>query len=124
MMAAIARAPTDTPTVDVWAALVRMSRSTLEHRCRVAGARPKDALALGRLLRATSVSDPGNWRPEDGLDVLDHRTLVDLLTRGGVVTHWHNRRPEVSELFANHAFEVPAASLEILAAWFDDEDEA
>ena len=120
---AMAQSPTDVPTVEAWATLLRLSRRTLEYRCRAAGARPKDALALGRLLRALTVGEGGVWCPEQVLDVLDHRTVESLLTRAGVVGHWHGRRPAVRELLADHALEIPTAVGHILAARLASEHE-
>jgi hypothetical protein len=110
----VVMAEADVPTMSDWARLARMKDRTLRARCEVAGARPKDSLDIGRLLRAVRVGDPEDWRPEAALVYLDGRALRHLLVRGGVVTWHHRRRPGMGTVLSENAFAIPRACLEAL----------
>jgi AraC-like DNA-binding protein len=114
-VARIPEAPFDPGTLDGWAALLAMSRSTLQNRCRTAGALPRDSLALGRLMRAIRLGDPVQWRPEDVLDITDERTVGSLLRRGGLAPFRHQKRPSLDVLFFRHGFSISPAPLVALA---------
>jgi AraC-like DNA-binding protein len=114
-VARIPDAPFDPATLDGWATLLAMSRSTLQNRCRTAGVLPKDSLAFGHLMRAIRLGDPVQWRPEDVLDITDERTVSSLLRRGGLATFRHQKRPSLDVLFFRHGFSIPPAALLALA---------
>jgi hypothetical protein len=110
----VVSADTDVPTVADWARLTRLSERTLRIRCGAVGARAKDSLELGRLLRTIMVSDPDEWRPETYLDYADPRTLQRLLVRGGVVAWYRRQRPALTTVLNSSAFGIPRACLQIL----------
>jgi len=80
-IAAVALADKDTSSFDAWAALLKMSASTLRNRLREEGIKGRDGLAFGRVARAITRGDPNDWRPEDVMQVMDERTLGRLLVR-------------------------------------------
>lgn len=53
----------------------------------MAGIGPRRSLVFGRLLRAVCLSEGGRRKPENLLDVVDQRTLLGLLRRGGFDRH-------------------------------------
>lgn len=113
----VATASHDTPSLDAWARLMRMSRSTLCHRCRAAGARPKALLDLGRVVRTIALGDPRRWQPEQWLVTFDERTVLALLARVGVKPAYHREKPTVSTVLAQQAAVLPAPTLAALERW-------
>jgi hypothetical protein len=68
----------------------------------MAGERPKDVLALARLLRVIHRRGMHGDRPQDCLDVVDRRTLSGLLRRGGVLSGQPDDLPRaISEFVKN-----------------------
>jgi hypothetical protein len=112
LVVAVACADIDVPTLEDWGRLVRLSSRTLCSRCQAAGARPKDSLDLGRLLRVLRVGDPCNWHPEEYLDIIDPRTFARLLSRGGLDEVRDGVRPSVTQFLSRHRFDLPDVGIE------------
>ena len=83
MITAVAKAPTDTRTVEAWAALVHMSRPSVVRRCLRVGVHAKQALDLGRLIRIVHSAEV-HPVPMDNLDSFDLRTVRAMLGRAGM----------------------------------------
>ena len=107
-------APTDVPTIDHWARLLGVSRSTLRNRCRAVGAGPKASLNVARIARTLRLGDPACWRPEDVLADLDPRTCLSLLEQTGLRAYHHAARPTISTLLAQMATGIPGSCLHAL----------
>jgi AraC-like DNA-binding protein len=76
--------PFDPKTVALWAQAVGVSEGALRDRCRAAGCRPKQSLDFARLLRAVVQSQERGWDPFNLLDIVNERTMKNLMKRGGV----------------------------------------
>ena len=113
-IAAIALADSDTSSFEAWAALLKMSASTLRNRLREEGVRGRDALAFGRVARAIIRGDPNDWRPEDVMHVMDERTLGRLVVRAGVHSGRHGARPALATLFSSRSVTLPREPRRIL----------
>ncbi len=77
--------PFDPKTVALWARAIGVSEGALRDRCRAAHCRPKQSLDFARLLRALVKSQEHGWDPFNLLDIVNERTMKNLLRRGGVV---------------------------------------
>lgn len=84
MIMAVVRAPDDIRSVESWARFVGMSRRALYSRFANTRIEPKDALDLGRLLRAAGRATVGRQDIRGLLDCADDRTVAHLLDRAGV----------------------------------------
>jgi CheY-like chemotaxis protein len=71
--------PTDLRTVADWAHSIGASASALRNWCRVARMSPRRALVFTRMLRAVLLLEGGRQKIENVLDVVDWRTLRNLL---------------------------------------------
>ena len=69
--------PDDTRTLEEWASVAHVSRSTLENRCHAAGVLAKPTLDLLRLIRVVQASGTAGCPPELLLDA-DSRTIIRL----------------------------------------------
>ena len=78
--------PRDLRTIADWGREIGAGTSTLRVWCRAARVSPKASLDLARLLRAILKSQAESARcdPADFLDIVDQRTLRNLLRRAGV----------------------------------------
>jgi hypothetical protein len=76
--------PFDPKTVALWAQASGVSEGALRDRCRAARCRPKQALDFARLLRAVVQSQQHGWDPFNLLDIVNERTMKNLMKRGGV----------------------------------------
>jgi DNA-binding response OmpR family regulator len=74
-------APQDPRTMELWGRFIGASAGTLRSWCRMAGLSPKRALNTARMIRAINFSSSLR-RPEDIFNVIDRRTLRQLLTLG------------------------------------------
>ena len=113
-IAAVALADKDTSSFDAWAALLKMSASTLRNRLREEGIKGRDGLAFGRVARAITRGDPNDWRPEDVMQVMDERTLGRLLVRAGVHSNRHGARPPLTAVFSSRGLTLPREPRRIL----------
>jgi ActR/RegA family two-component response regulator len=91
----------DPKTLQEWASLAGMNRSSLCESCRLVGVRPHDARDFARTLRALTLASVRGCQPDVLLDVSDRRTLKILLDRAGVGFAF-GRRPTVWEHFIRH----------------------
>ena len=76
--------PFDPKTVALWAQAIGVSEGTLRDRCRAARCRAKSSLDFARLLRAVVQSQQHGWDPFNLLDIVNERTMRNLMKRGGV----------------------------------------
>jgi hypothetical protein len=76
--------PFDPKTVALWAQAIGVSEGALRDRCRAARCRPKRSLDFARLLRAVVQSQQHGWDPFNLLDIVNERTMKNLMSRGGV----------------------------------------
>jgi hypothetical protein len=79
LVIAVLSAMEDPRTLGDWARGVHMSEPALRAACYMAGARPRSALSLARLLRALSLAPSAGCAPSALLDVRDERTLKALI---------------------------------------------
>jgi hypothetical protein len=81
---AVLDCPFDPRTVAMWAHAIGVSEGALKDRCRAARCRPKGSLDFARLLRAVVRSQEHGWDPFNLLDIVNERTMRNLMSRGGV----------------------------------------
>jgi hypothetical protein len=74
----------DPKTIDAWGAFIGASGSAIRQWCRSARVRPKASLDFARVLRAVVLSQGRTWDLYNLLDIVDERTMRNLLLRGGV----------------------------------------
>jgi hypothetical protein len=74
----------DPKTLAGWGRTIGASRSALRAWCRAAHIQPRRALDFARLLRAVVISQGKTFDLSNLLDVVDDRTTIRLLKRGGV----------------------------------------
>lgn len=88
MVGPVLRAPEDPRTLVDWGRLCGLSASGIKVRCRVAGIRPKLALDFCRLLRIVTHDEPASRerRILGQLNIIDERTMRQLLRRAGIST--------------------------------------
>jgi hypothetical protein len=116
--------PFDPKTVALWAQAIGVSEGALRDRCRAARCRPKPSLDLARLLRAVVQSQQYGWDPFNLLDIVNERTMKNLMKRGGVTDLLAPNTPLTPRgfLFKQHfvtnatAIEAVAASVQCLIA--------
>lgn len=89
--------PTDVRTLNAWGQRVGVSRGALRVWCQAAGVSARSCLDFMRVLRAVLVADAGPWDLLSILDVVDKRTLTQLLERGNVRELCGSGRPSVQE---------------------------
>ena len=76
--------PTDPRTLSAWGQSVGVSRGALRVWCTAAHVQARSCLDLLRVLRAIVLSGNRGWDLFSALDVVDERSLVRLLNRGGM----------------------------------------
>jgi hypothetical protein len=76
--------PTDLRTRSAWGQRVGVSRGALRAWCTAAHVQARSCLDFLRVLRAVVLSEPRAWDLFSTLDVVDERSLIRLLDRGGV----------------------------------------
>lgn len=86
-VAPIVESPRDPRTMAGWSGCIAASPGAIRNWCFMAGIGPRRSLVFGRLLRAVCLSEGGRRKPENLLDVVDQRTLLGLLRRGGFDRH-------------------------------------
>jgi ActR/RegA family two-component response regulator len=109
----------DPKTLQEWASLAGMNRSSLCESCRLVGIRPHDARDFARTLRALILSSDRGCQPDVLLDVSDRRTLKVLLDRAGM-GFASGPRSTVWERFIRHQLFIPTNNegLRLLADLF------
>jgi hypothetical protein len=97
--------PTDPRTLTRWGQAVGVSRGALRVWCKAAGVQARQCLDFLRVLRAIVQSTDRDWDPFNLLDVVDQRSLVRLLNRGGVEQLWRSERlPTIDEFLQRQRF--------------------
>jgi hypothetical protein len=76
--------PTDPRTLAAWGQRVGVSRGALRVWCKAARVSARSSLDFLRVLRAVILSENQTWDLFSTLDVVDERSLIRLLDRGGV----------------------------------------
>jgi hypothetical protein len=74
---------TDARTISAWGRSIAVSPGALRNWCRTAGIPARRSLVFGRLLRAVYLAEQGRHKLENVLDVVDRRTLLNLLKCAG-----------------------------------------
>jgi hypothetical protein len=115
-VAGILDCPFDPRTVALWGRAIGVSEGTLRDWCRVAQCRPKSSLDLARLLRAVVQSQDQSWDPFNLLDVVNERTLKNLLRRGGLTDLLSSSSPPTPRgLLLQQRFVTNGRAVELLA---------
>ena len=119
-VAGILDSPSDPKTVGMWAKAIGVGEGTLRDWCRAAHCRPKPSLDCARLLRAIVQAQAHGWDPFNLLDVVNERTMKNLLRRGGVSDLLSSEPPLTPRAFltAQH-YIADAVALEALSAAVD-----
>jgi hypothetical protein len=100
------RCPSDPRTLAAWGQQVGVSRGALRVWCKAAGVSARSCLDFLRLLRAVVLADTQAWDLLSILDVVDQRSLLKLLDRGGVCELCREKPPTVGEfLIIQHFLE-------------------
>jgi CheY-like chemotaxis protein len=86
-MVLIVDSVSDPRTIQDWSQNAFVSPGALRNWCRMTAISPRRALVFARLLRAVLLSQGGQHRLENLLDIVDRRTLVGLLTFAGLDPH-------------------------------------
>jgi hypothetical protein len=95
-----------------WGRTLGASRGSLRAWCRAAHIQPRCALDFARLLRAVVISQGTAFDLTNLLDVVDDRTLVRLLKRGGVLElKDRTSPPSPGEFISNQIFVRQDAAL-------------
>jgi hypothetical protein len=76
--------PSDPRTLSAWGQTVGVSRGALRVWCAAARMPARSCLDFARVLRAVVIATGHTWDLFSALDVVDRRSLVRLLDRGGV----------------------------------------
>ena len=96
--------PTDLRTLNAWGQHVGVSRGALRVWCKAANASARGCLDFLRVLRAVVVSQKQPWDLLSVLDVVDQRTLTQLLDRGSVRQLCRRGRPSVHVFLAHQRY--------------------
>ena len=97
-------APSDPRTLTAWGQQVGVSRGALRVWCQAAGVSARSCLDFLRVLRAVVLSGTETWDLYSILDVVDQRSLLKLLDRGGVRELCRAKSPTVHEFVALQKF--------------------
>lgn len=95
--------PTDLRTLNAWGQRIGVSRGALRVWCTAANVSARSCLDFLRVLRAVVVSDREDWDLLRVLDVIDQRTLTQLLNRGGM-KDVRRQRPSVRDFLTRQHF--------------------
>jgi hypothetical protein len=96
--------PTDPRTLSAWGQAVGASRGSLRAWCKAAGVSARSALDFLRILRAVVLSKKQEWNLFNILDVVDQRSLYQLLDRGGIRDLCRYEPPTVDQFILNQRF--------------------
>ena len=96
--------PSDPRTLTAWGLRVGVSRGALRVWCATAGVSARSCLDFLRILRAVILSESHGWNLLSMLDVVDQRSLVQLLERGGIRELCELKRPTVGEFMIAQRF--------------------
>lgn len=98
------RSSQDLRSVRAWARTIGASTPTLRCWCRTAHERPKRVLDCMRLLRAVMAMEDGPADLFEILDIIEPRTLMRMLQRGGVRELFSTRSPTIAEFLSSQQF--------------------
>ena len=98
------KSPSDPRTLTAWGQEVGVSRGALRVWCKAAGVSARSCLDFLRVLRAVVLSGSQAWDLLSILDVVDQRSLLNLLDRGGVRELCEERPPTVDEFMLRQHF--------------------
>lgn len=96
--------PGDPRTLTAWGQHVGASRGTLRMWCKAAGVSARSCLDFLRILRAVTVAGDQAWDLRSILDVVDGRSLLNLLGRGGVRDLYRGTAPTVEDFLLRQRF--------------------
>ena len=96
--------PGDPRTLAAWGQQVGVSRGALRVWCKAAGVSARSSLDFLRVLRAVVLSGHQTWDLLSILDIVDQRSLLKLLERGGVPELCRKKPPTVSEFILRQHF--------------------
>lgn len=96
--------PADPRTLNAWGQSVGVSRGALRVWCNAAGVPARSCLDFLRVLRAVILSQNQTWDLLSILDVVDKRSLFQLLDRGGVRQLYREEAPGVADFLAAQRF--------------------
>jgi ActR/RegA family two-component response regulator len=98
----VIRSPSDLRTLHAWSRSAGVSTGALRNWCRAARLPARRSLLFARVLRAVVLREQdASCRPEDLLDVVDHRTFGKLLRAGGGT---NNELPSLATFLARQQF--------------------
>lgn len=98
--------PNDPRTLTSWGQQVGVSRGALRVWCKAAGVSARACLDFLRVLRAVVLASHQAWDLRSMLDVVDQRSLLNLLDRGGVRELCRDTPPTVDVFMARQQFIV------------------
>jgi hypothetical protein len=98
------RSPSDPRTLTAWGQQVGVSRGALRVWCKTAGVSARSCLDFLRVLRAVILSGNEAWDLYSLLDVVDQRSLIKLLERGGLRELSREKPPTVERFVADQRF--------------------
>lgn len=98
-----ASSPRDLRTLNDWGQHVGVSRGALRVWCAAAGVPARSCLDFLRVLRAVLTPSHETWDLLSILDVVDQRSLTQLMSRGGI-REMRQRRPSLSDFLARQRF--------------------
>lgn len=96
--------PGDPRTLTAWGQHVGASRGTLRMWCKAAGVSARSCLDFLRILRAVTVAGDQAWDLRSILDVVDGRSLLNLLGRGEVRDLCRGNAPTVEDFLLRQRF--------------------
>lgn len=111
--------PTDPRSITAWGRWVAASPGALRNWCRTAGVTPRHSLVFGRLLRAVLLAEGGRHRLENLLDVVDRRTLANLLKLAGFGKEL-SLPPDISEFLRRQVLVQDRAALREIERVLDE----
>jgi len=91
--------PSDLRTLAAWGQSVGVSRGALRVWCKAARLPARSCLDFVRVLRAVILFENQAWDLFSTLDIVDERSLVRLLDRGGVRELAKREKPPTVEAF-------------------------
>ena len=94
----------DPRTLSAWGQQVGVSRGALRVWCKAAGVSARSSLDFLRVLRAVVLAGHQTWDLLSILDVVDQRSLLKLLDRGGVRELSRTKPPTVDEFILRQHF--------------------
>jgi len=98
------KSPSDPRTLTIWGQQVGASRGALRVWCKAAGVSARSCLDFLRVLRAVIHSRHQPWDLLRLLDVVDQRSLLKLLDRGGVRELCREAPPTVDDFLLRQRF--------------------